>query len=215
MKNKSLEDRIQRTEDMLEIQNLMSKYTYLHSAGLQKQVTELFAQKAPGVRFETVLGIYDGIEGVRRFFTGFVEYIDGDRIGSMVMQNMCSPFFEVAGDGKTAKGVWMSPGATAQKIQGNFGAYWQWVKYACDFIKEDGKWMFWHMHIYRVFTTPFNHSWVENVSSPRPDMPEDVRAKVMADRPGSQSNPYSTTTVQGYIPALPEPYETFDEKTAY
>jgi hypothetical protein len=48
MKEKSLKERIQRLEDIHEIQNLMGRHEYYHSAGMHKEeLEELFAQKIP------------------------------------------------------------------------------------------------------------------------------------------------------------------------
>ena len=71
MATKSLEERIQRLEDIHEIQNLMSRYEYLHTARLQEELAELFATKTPGVRAEIAnWGVYEGSEGVRRLYVG-------------------------------------------------------------------------------------------------------------------------------------------------
>ena len=60
---------------------------------------------------------------------------------------------EVAGDGKTAKGVWIGIGFVARTDAqtGEAQCFWEWGKYGVDFIKEDGVWKFWHFHIYRIF----------------------------------------------------------------
>ena len=52
MATKSLEERIQRLEDIHEIKNLMARYEYLHTAGMHKECADLFALKSPDVRTE-------------------------------------------------------------------------------------------------------------------------------------------------------------------
>ena len=61
-----------------------------------------------------------------------------------------TPVIEVAGDGKTAKGIWYSIGIGVRPNVNSDGTYtkstsWMWEKYAVDFIKEDGKWKIWHL----------------------------------------------------------------------
>ena len=58
--------RIQRVEDARQVENLMAKYAYLHTAGRHQEVAALFATKTPGVRMElSPLGRWDGTEGVK------------------------------------------------------------------------------------------------------------------------------------------------------
>lgn len=45
---KSIKARIERLEAVHEIQNLVGKYSYLHTAGMQEKTTELWAKKNPG-----------------------------------------------------------------------------------------------------------------------------------------------------------------------
>jgi hypothetical protein len=65
----------------------------------------------------------------------------------------CSPCIEIAADGKTAKGTFVSLGFE--------GDMWCYGKYANDYIKIDGKWYIWHMKWLRCFKTPFSTSWAD------------------------------------------------------
>ena len=51
-----LEKRIQRLEDVREIENLMAKYAYLHTAGMHEETAGLFAPETSGVRGEISWG---------------------------------------------------------------------------------------------------------------------------------------------------------------
>jgi hypothetical protein len=218
MAKKSLEERIQRLEDIHEIQNLMSRYEYLHTAGLQDETADLFAKKTPGVRAEIAnWGVYEGIEGIRRLYPGFHKYLEGNPAGQMFMHALTTSVIEVAGDGKTAKGVWISPGhETIRDPEGKPQAMWTWIKYGNDFVKEDSKWKIWHLHVYGIFHTPYEKSWVEvsgeipfEISVPVPD-------ELKPDRP--TTHPlwwYRPTVAPENVPAPPEPYETWDESTTY
>jgi hypothetical protein len=213
MANSSMATRIQRMKAVKEIQNLMGKYSYLYTAGMNKEVAGLFAQKTQGVRVTiSDLGAWEGIDGIKRFYEGFVDYKTDDRIGRMEVYTVTTPLIEVAGDSKTGKAVWISPGALAVKDeQGKFKAYWHWVKGAADFIKENGKWRFWHYHMYTIFCTPFEHGWTEGKTLPKPVIPNAFKP----DRPNTVDYPYSMDREQVLYPVPPDPYETFDEKTAY
>ena len=172
MEKRSLEERVQRLEDIDEIQKLMSRYSYCHTASLHQETADMFAKNAPDIRAEVndTWGIYEGREGIQRLYVGVHVHSDGpDRKGRMFMHTLTTPIIEVAGDGKTAKGLWISPGHETKIIDGKLQPYWAWCKYGVDFIKEDGEWKFWHVQVYGVFLCPYDKSWVEAVGSFTPN----------------------------------------------
>jgi hypothetical protein len=213
---KTLEDRIQRVEDIHEIHNLMGRYEYLHTAGLHEETAELFGKKTPGVKAEiNDWGVYEGQNGIQKMFVKVhkrYENTKEDRRGVMNMHALTTPVIEIAGDGKTAKAVWISPGHETSRKDGKLVATWRWVKYAVDFVKEDGQWRFWHFHVFGVFRTPYDKSWLEPTGfNSNPQMPPELRP----DRPTTYHWVYSPEAVTENIPAPPEPYETWDESTSY
>jgi len=211
----SLEKRIQYLEDIHEIQNLAGRYEYLRTVGtMDQEAMELFALKTPGVRSESAGGgVYEGSEGIRKLCLGAHKKLGGDRTGFIAVHTLTTPVIELAKDGKTAKGVWIAPGCTARKDgeTGKLGAYWVWAKVGTDFVKEDGKWKIWHYHVYMIFQTPYEKSWIEPSKFPSLNLPDELKP----DRPTTYHKPYSPTGKTELVPVPPEPYETFDEKTAY
>jgi hypothetical protein len=212
MASKTLEQRIQRLEDIQEIQNLMSKYCYLQAAGMRKEEVELFARNTPGGTVTIAnWGVWEGFEGAKICYEK-VHALGGEqaRIGSMAWHTLTTPVIEVAGDGKTAKGLWISPGADANRRDGTLRAYWCWGKYGVDFVKEDGKWKFWHFHVYAIFYPPYDKSWVDvlptTMEHPLPDGLKSNRMPVYHWE-------YSPNVKVENIPAPPEPYETWDRKS--
>jgi len=212
MTEKSVGERLQHIEDMLEIQNLMGRYVYLHTAAQFQQLSDMFAKKTPGVRAEMPWGLYEGNESIQRLFVDYHIFMAGDRKGYMVMQPITTPVIEVARDGKTAKGLWIASGTRTearpgQKPQG----CWTCLKYGIDFVKEDGKWKIWHFQNYSILFTPYEKCWTEknehiNVMKFIPD-------EVKPDRPPTYSWIYSTTNKTEYVPEVPEPYDSWDGKS--
>ena len=223
--------KIQHLQDVHEIANLMGRYIYYHTAGMDAQLPDLlYAQKTPGVTFEVAhMGAYDGIEGVKRALGTYGrrgpdgKIMEGDpatQPGALMQHTLTTPVIEVAGDGKTAKGIWISPGHESGKDPqtGEFRAFWCWTKYGCDFVKEDGQWKVWHYHVYRIFRSPFEEPWTNEYELKHEMiLGEGDKGKggFGADRPSTYDNPYSRTTVQELVPAPPDPYETFDPAKAY
>jgi hypothetical protein len=215
MIKKSLEERVQRLKDIHEIQNLMSRYQFLHVSGVTHQETaDLFAQKTPGVKIEMAGGgVFEGTKGVQRQFTKVFPYMEGDRIGFMATHTLTTPVIEVAGDGKTAQGLWIAPGSTVRrdKKTGKLRAFWILAKVGTDFVKEDNVWKIWHLHIFMIYQTLFEESWLNSNKFPHTDLP----AALKADRPTTYHKPYSPLSKTELIPALPKPYETWIDEMSY
>jgi len=219
-KVKSLEERIAALEAVHDVQELMSRYFHYHTVGLNKRCyDELFAHKAADVSAEIAnWGKWEGPENVETFF---YKVLDGDvkpedRVGMMMLHQLDTPCIQVAGDGKTAKGVWYSPGneSSADKATGKGSASWCWSYIASDFIKEDGEWKIWHYHCYALFKTPFDKPWTEltdDTAAPLPTFAEGEKP----NKPTTYFNEYRTTNVRELVPAPPMPYETFDPSKAY
>jgi len=209
MAQESLEARVERLEAIHEIQNIMGKYEFLLAVGKREEITALFANR-DDITFEIGnLGMYKGLEGLRK--NPMFDMADMPGFGAEIA--LTSSVIEVAGDGKTAKAVWMAPGyeTTRNPQTDELTAGWVWTKYACDFIKEDGEWKIWHLKNFLVFFAEYHKSWVEaggehylqrvNLGLPPPG-----GALPSAHRHA----PYDPNAKPEMLPAFPEPYETYD-----
>jgi len=223
MKAKTLEQRIQRLEDIHEIANLMGRYVFLHEVERDYEFPDtIYAQKTSGVSFEVATsGVWVGLDHIRQQFSnipGVENKPKVSRKGAMFVHPLTTPVIEVAGDGKTAKGVWMAPGYEGGAGMGDEQpmAGFVYTKYGCDFVKEDGKWKVWHYHVYRVFMTPWNipytDEWEKNV---RDKSGKKFGTGKTPDFPTTADNPYSLETSRELVPAPPEPYETFADTFSY
>jgi SnoaL-like domain len=225
MTTAELEQRIARLEAVHEIQNVMGRYSYWHTANMHRECLDLFALKTPGVRAEMMWGVYEGAESLERLYPGFHAWVDGDAKGVMHMHTLTTPVIEVAEDLRSARATWISPGHETMSFSaaGEDGAagsatkspeaFWAWCKYGCDFVVEDGRWKIWHLHVYGIFLAPYGRSWVEQpedmidpppmLDGHKPDLPPTTHWQYMPDR------------VYPNEPAPPDPYPSFDEAQAY
>lgn len=201
-------EKIRLLDDIAEIENLMARYQYLHVAGMNEETADLFALETPGSRLELpTIGIYDGIESIRRFYTGAGEFVEGDRRGHLHLHTLTTPVIEVARDGGTAQGVWLSPGVETTPDR----ALWAWVKYGIDFVRESVGWRIWHFRVYRIFFVAPGETWAQQPTTSSPQLPERLRP----DRPASGDYHYSPDREALHIPKPPDPYETWNEELAY
>jgi len=152
----------------------------------------------------------------------------------LIVHTLTTPVIEVAGDGLTAQGVWISPGvetvpgghtAPAQLEDGvwvsaeeqidladqGFRATWAWVRYGVDFVVEDGEWRIWRLAIHRLFTALHDQDWLDTLPRHLPPFPDELKP--------NRANPhdwvFSRDAVIENVPAPPKRYETWDEARAY
>ncbi|MFT3905274.1 MAG: nuclear transport factor 2 family protein [Steroidobacteraceae bacterium] len=147
---------LERERAVNEVSNLMSTYTYLQFSDLQNETANLYALKTPGVSVELPSGgAMVGGDHVKAFYAQSQKSTKPD--GQFRLHPMQTPVIVVAGDGKTAKGVFLSLGAGANSIDDE--GVWAWVRYGVDFIKEDGVWKIWHLHGFPILSTSYSKSW--------------------------------------------------------
>jgi len=207
---KSMKHEIERLQAYVEIQNLVAKYEVVHTPSSMSRSVDLFALKQPDVSVEIAMwGKMTGPDKVKKMFTGMSE--GKPKPGGMFEHNLTTPVIQVAADGKTAKGLWFSPGhETTRDEKGNLIANWCWGKFGADFIKEDGKWKIWHYHWYDTFFSPYYKSWVD---FPQPGLDVILTPKGMTAEPPTCRSSYFPDQVRKPIPDYPEPYETWDGKS--
>ena len=134
------------------------------------------------------------------------------------MHEMDTEVIEVAADGKTAKGAWISPGHETyvdgqvpgrpeETGDGKAHAEWCWGKYAVDFIKDaDGQWKIWHMRLYPLFKCEYGTSWVD-AEQPTAD----EFAFTRAEKNVSMWTYSPNEVYPANEPAIPWPYKSFDD----
>lgn len=212
MSELTLEQRVFRNEAYREIQNVMGKYVFYRMYDMLEETTRLFSSR-PDTTVEMPWGIYQGSDAAWRCFVADHSTSPEEHVGSMTIHDVCTPVIEIAGDCKTAKAVWISPGlATAHGPAGKKGL-WAWLRYGCDFIYEDGVWHIWHMHKYGLFTVPTDKSWTDEDpmafmragNAPPPPPP-----KRSNDAPPSGHYGYQRTGNLDHALLPPEPYDTFE-----
>jgi hypothetical protein len=220
---KSQDKKIRTLEDVHQIQNLMSRYIYMHEVHRDPEFLDLFFSKREDISWEVAhFGIFKGRKSVKKALD--IHGLVGDKPGMLFMHTLTTPVIEIAGDGKTAKAVWISPGAETQpdpKLKRIRGC-WAWSKYGCDYVKEDGAWKLWHYHVYRVMLAPSDMDYCadwERENFPPPSEQKNMLTAVLPglipDAKPTFDNPFNKDFFAKMVPAPPEPYETFDKTFTY
>jgi hypothetical protein len=211
----TLDQRLARLEAYVDIQNLMSRYAFYHTAGMHQECVELFALDTDDTWADMIWGRYCGREGVVKLYPGFHVWTDGDGKGKMHMHVPCQPYIEIAADGKTARGIWVAPGhETSSFVRPENEAFWCWMKYDCDFVVENGEWKIWHLRTPGIFMTPYDRPWTARTTSDEvfpegPPMPEEY----YPDEPPSGANwEYAQDEVYPNDPEVPPRYHTWSDR---
>jgi hypothetical protein len=229
----------QRALDMLEVQNTMSKHAYYHAAGLHlEELADIWVKEdgpyARTAKWTNPHGIQDGLALIKKNYGTYhferkKELLaelskiypelknTPENIGAgseWAMHTQTTAIIEVASDGKTAKGLWYSPGIMQALIikDGKVDIHggWFWEKYGVDFVKEGSKWKIWHIQMCYDNTPP---GWGSHP-------PEGEENQMVLNLQMSRENPdpykpWSPTSVPKIQPRFPEPYYTFDETFSY
>ena len=141
-------------------------------------------------------------------------------VGTIGYKPLDTGVIEIAGDGKTAKGIWTLRGSYSDLTDQGVVSYWVWGYVAADLLWEDGAWKLWHLlEVYDVHN-PCGTSWARGESKtdyepvpefapmadfrlPEPTVKRLVRREYTVDRAFTPA------------PRLPEPYEIFGETFSY
>ena len=230
--------------DVQEIQNLMGRRAFYHSAGRNDLEFELYAKSVDDISWGQNQGFWVGHDIIKKHYvTEHTESMESDlarmtklypelandpknlNAGSFVIHSLSTPIIEVAGDGKTAKGVWYTPGAIGMTdAKGKLNGSWLWERYAVDFIKEDGQWKFWHIMVLTDFMASMDTGF-SGTPTEAPIGKENAQDDQAAQPAAGGAAPFdivvenykswSPVVTQAIAPRLPEPYQTFSETFSY
>jgi hypothetical protein len=160
---------------MMEVQNTFSKHAYYHQIGQHcEEIDDLWVTEngpyGKTATWTSSSGVEEGIALIRKNYC--TSHLESQKQalaelskkipsiknvpenigagGEYVMHTQETPVIEVAGDGKTAKGIWYSIGLAVRGSVGTdgkttIGTGWMWEKYAADFAYENGEWKIWHL----------------------------------------------------------------------
>lgn len=203
-----LDQTLQKLDAIRQIQYIMGKFVVLLQSPISRhEIVDLYADR-PDSSHESHTGYYVGMDALRGYFCpeeGFEAVTGYPEVGTAFEHHLATPTIQVAGDGKTARGLWQSPGCETRGGQGANGRpqpLWCYGKFLNDFINENGVWKIWHTHFYVTFYTPFHVNWV--------DVDDELR-KGGPGAPDAVENHYRPDGIYKYIPAAPEPYDTWTD----
>lgn len=220
-----LEVQLLKQEAYNAIANIMAKFVHYYARYQGNEIVALFADM-PDTRAETVFGVFDGIEGVRRCFTTpnpILSEKDGLE-GEMRIRPIAVPIIVVSDDLQTAKASAFVPGIYGTKThEGKAAGGWYYAAYAWDMILIDGAWKIWHFHEYSRFQTPYDTQWADippfdpyRVNGTTKKEFFELKDDGIPDRRPTSAWGYHTYGLYpNDQPVIPQPYASYDPKKAY
>jgi len=234
-------------------QNLMSSHNYYHGVNHNlEELADIWVKEdgayAKTATFSQPQGVWEGMQLIKITYgnpntknpnQSLKEMVKNEPsaypVGTFGIHMNTTPVIEIAGDGKSAKGIWFSPGPimnfTGQKDKdGNdlAGGMVFFEKYGADFVKEDGEWKIWHIQMFYDYVFSIGSDWTkpgakqqQAQAMPAGDKKEQAAAPPADNRPKpTRANPityeqWSPTRVSSMTPKIPEPYYTFSETFSY
>lgn len=243
----------ERAADTIAIQNLMSRHEFMHAAGRNLEELDNYWVRADGkfastATFGSPAWVMYGLETIRKAYgmksrddakasqaklAGIDPSVTADDAffgagAEWVMHTSTTPVIEIAGDGKTAQGVWYSPGVGVMPFYVDGKIHLQsmlfFEKYGGDFVKENGVWKIWHLQMAYDFVPQLPEEMLKQLNDHLGDLAlghalpsQGGEAGERAGFPEGFRKPlysypaYSPQRGAVIWPNLPRPYYTFSE----
>ena len=228
-----------RARDFAEIKNLYAAHAYC--MGAQKQRYELetyWAKERDDIVYAVGDDAWVGRELVYAYYADSTERAahrrlssihqldpenveDSDEnlnIGDLCIRGGSTPQLEIAGDGRTAKGVWQTISLTSYLDSSDTPIPFLAVgRDLVEFIREEDGWKIWHFRVLRDFQWRTSEDLVLNktrlfrtVGNSGTMVPATVKL-----RPFEMEGNYNTRRVPKFAPPLPKPTPTWDEEQSF
>jgi hypothetical protein len=183
-----LNGQVAKLQDLEDINRLQKSYGYYIEHWMYEDLIDLFAD-GPDTTLNIQAGIYEGKEGVRKYFTGISNLAKSPEFLHQIMQ--LSGVVDIAPDGQSARGRWYGFGSVS--LPRGEGVHQMMTDgiYLSEYIKKDGKWQIQKLMWNPLYTASPEKGWVapERLeaakqsrppsfsNSPKPDKPRDVEAR--------------------------------------
>jgi len=169
--------RAQRAEARGAVENLFSNYMHLHNGYEDEAIIDLWVRPGtPGMRAQySNKGIYTSWDSITAYHRGRPA-----PVGKLLLHYSTTPSIEVAGDGRSARGIWIVAGVESgltdpaqaanapeflyekELVNGQkVWAHWVTMKYEMHALHQDGAWKIWRFRCFEVMRAPYGRNWID------------------------------------------------------
>lgn len=226
------EELLVRVMDKEAIKNLMARRAFYYANNQRRREIEELWVSDPAYRstasYGRNWGYYVGMDSIMNYYVtehekkqmaalealGVEAAPENLGWGCSAFHETTTPMLYIAGDGKTARGLWYVPGQeTIMQPDGTAKCYWTMDNMSADFVKEEDGWKLWHLVVCSDFFveagTDFQEGTLDPLTGPDPFRDEfgtpDIPMVVHNPRYNLSDNyppmplPYDTYTVEGSL----------------
>jgi hypothetical protein len=238
-RERTLSERIARAVAAIECEKLMGLHCYWHAAGIHREEIEQYWTRDEALTWAHNFGQMKGIENYTACYADAQEanakayyallepiypelrdVADRRALVEEAMHLLTSPIIEVAGDGRTAKGLWYTPGcifSTLTPGRTREGT-WIWERYGADFVLEDGRWVYRNLKVCCDIAGPMDErGWAlaEGPAGPPPEDDGSDASPMSVSVPEPLHYNLSSTQLPQDRPKIPVAHETFADAYDY
>jgi hypothetical protein len=238
----TLNQRIHNAEGAQATEYLHAKHAYLHAKAHEKEEYSEIWTRSEDASWAHSFGRWRGWKNVwwghvanynliyldvyRQIYDLLPEVswlTDFRSLGELAMHSLSTDIIEVAGDGKTARASFLTPGVISSALHPDmkWKGFVLWERYGADFVFEDGEWKYLHEQVCPDLAGHFDasnagmDSYKQLLNPPAGGLPPmDTDAKRLQDIGPLHFNYTIVQTVQNTVP-WPEPYLTMDNNNTY
>ena len=226
-------------EDRRAVQNLMGIFSGHYLLKKEKDIVSSLFSAREDICLGVNTGYYDGRAAVEGYYEAIhrknlltTELImakypgefqsktpeEAYGCGLLNYKPLDTPVVEIAGDSKTARGIWTCRNSYSDLTAGGPVTFYEWGWVAADFVKEDAGWKIWHLLILNDVHVQAGLQYYE-ADRPYPPVPGfEAMAEFRMPEPNVKVTlraPYSPDRGPTPAPEVPAPYETFDPAHSY
>ena len=208
---------IRRVTDIEEVKKLANKRVYyMINEWREKELDELWVSESEHTKtasFGKNTGYYVGLDSIRKWYTA-----GQGGVGTLYQHPISTGLVELAGDGKTAKGLWYSIGNEAMaQADGTARVQWMLGKVAADFIREEDGWKIWHLVISTDVDCQAGHDYGEYpvYEDWSADSTNPVRREFGRPTVEMLTHDVTFNWWDNYPPMPPRNYKTFTDDISY
>ena len=231
---------IDRVWDREEIQKLVAKRVFLSAnEERRREINDLWVSEEKNRRTASYgknWGYYVGMDNIVKYYVvghhdklmenlhlcaqadpGISDAPENCGFGYMSVRPVTTPLIEIAGDGKTAKGLWYVIGQeTSRKPDGSGDPMWLSEKLGIDFIREADGWKIWHLVEIRDICCRAGEDYSKQEVIVTPDDPALSEIKAEFGTPDLEMLTHdSRFNWRDNYPWMPEPYFSFSDEISY
>ena len=211
-KNYSDDELIRRVWDVEEVKKLVYKRgVYIANDWRERELDELWVREPEhqaSAAFGKNIGWYVGMDKIRAW------YVKTHGAGYMAFHPASTGLVELAGDGRTAKGLFYSiANETESNGDGTAKALWMPEKLGFDFIKEDDEWKIWHVVAAVDLVAEAGTDYSDQ--DPYPNYESDPVMLEFGEPTVRELIHDGTFNWWDDYPAMPEPYESWSDDISY